>query len=146
MHVRTSIVERIELRMKTIPGVATGKSRFGRHEKLPAIAVYADDEIVESDDESVDPDFRIYNRFVDVNIEFTAAADAQFEETADDHSVLIEQQLAIDDDLNGLSAEVLLVSSSVNYDPREAEPAASMILKYRVWYRTTAQDPQTPIA
>lgn len=148
MHVRKQIRDTVLERLKPAlqSRLSFPKSRFTKHKTLPSLYVYSDDENVESDDELVDPQFRDYSRFMDLVIEYAGKADDDFEDEADACLVTVEEVLATDDTLGGLTTEIAMVGVNNSYDPREAEPMATQAAIYRVWYRTHAQDPQTPIA
>jgi hypothetical protein len=87
----------------------------------------------------------VYDRYLDLTIEFAADGESGFRSLASQKTLQIELIMATDDSLGGLSVQVVLIGAGTVHDPREADPIAVESLNYRVWYRTSAQDPQTPI-
>ena len=148
-HVRTQIREAAFVLAQAIPGITAGKSRFRRYESLPALNVFTGDEDVDTrGDDSIGQD-TTYDRFIDLMFEILISEESEDEEDlqliCDAYAVEIEKRVAANETWGGIAIETRYAGSFEDAEALEADPAQSLIVRFRVWYATTGLDPESHI-
>lgn len=142
-HVREQIRNQIATILASLAGGRVYTSRVYPLEVLPAIGIYAGSESSQQDPTIGIP---VYNREVDVVIEIATEALSDVDAAVDELAADVEALMAADLTLSGLAADAPLISTSVSLDGGDSEiPIAFARLTYRVWYRTTAANPEAAI-
>lgn len=147
-HARQVIREEVASMLVGITGVSFPQSKLKKLADAPAITIYTGSESSEPESRDSINGPRRYSRFVNLNIELVLEADASglYENEADGFAAEIESAMAADLTLNGSATDSELIGTEQDIDELSEGHVLSMtVLNYRVWYRTTASDPETAI-
>lgn len=144
-HARQLIREAVETQLAGISGVTFARSRAYKVLGLPAISIYANTE--NSSAENLDSlnTPRRYTREVNVVVEIVVESVSGADDAVDDYAAQVEAALAADLTLNSTAIDSTLYTTSIDFDGSSDKPLVIARLSYRVWYRTTALDPETAI-
>jgi hypothetical protein len=144
-HVRQSIRAAIQTALAGVVPGRVYKSRYYPDEVLPAIGVYTNSESVESHADALN-DPKWYSRFAQVWVEIKVAAALNADDEVDALCASVESALAADQTLGGLSQDVEYQGAAHLSGGAGTERQVMVArLTYRVWYRTSAADPETPL-
>jgi hypothetical protein len=143
-HVRKQIRDRIESTLATAVTLATGGVYASRvypltEAKLPAVTVYTSSE--QSDLQTMGA--RTLVRDLSVGVDIYVRMTSTFDDDVDAIATQIEEALAADYTLNGLSKDTVLNSTEIEFSGETEQPVGIARLTYRVRYVTTIGDVET---
>jgi hypothetical protein len=143
MHARQIIREAVATLLTglTTTGANVFQSRVHniQESELPCLLIL-------TDDESVDIENSLLNapaRLLGLTIEGKAKATATLDDTLDDIAAEVEVAMAADITIGGLTENVYLESTSIQFTGEGDQPIGSVTLSYIVSYRTPFGDPST---
>ena len=145
-HVRQQIRERIAT---NVTGLSTTSSRVFQSRvynlqatELPGLLVYTTSEQSERDSFISSNGL---NRVVDVVVEGYAKAASNLDDSLDTISAEVEVALAADPTCDGLSKDLALASTEIEYTGEGDQPIGLVRMTFSVVYRTTATAPTSAI-
>lgn len=143
-HVRKQIRDAVETTLRS--GVSLVSRRvYGSRvypltkEKLPAIAVYTTSE----SSNIMTLGLRTLMRELSLNVDVYVSINDTFDDNVDAICLQIEEAIAANYTLGGLSKDTILVSTEVDYDGETENPVGVARLTYTVQYVTTVGDVET---
>ena len=143
-HARQKIREAVSAILAPI-GIDVHRSRVTQLVTLPAISLFARDEVSEPESRDGIGGTVRYSRGLELVIELSAEGVSGVDDTVDDYVAQIEAAMASDTTLTSTAVESVLVRTSFE-DNGEADRQIMVArMVYRVWYRTTAANPETSI-
>ena len=145
-HVRQQIRERIAT---NVTGLTTTANRVFQSRvynlqatELPGLLVYTTSEQSERDTHISTNGL---NRVVDVVVEGYAKAASNLDDSLDTISAEVEAKLADDYTCGGLSRDLALASTEIEYTGEADQPTGMVRMTFNVVYRTTATAPSSAI-
>jgi len=144
-HARQVIREAVITQLAGISGITFHRSRAYNLVGLPAASVYIDSENSEAENKDSINKPRTYSREANLLIEVVAEAVTNFDNAVDDYAAQIEADMGGDLTLGGTATDSTLYATTIDVDGSGDKPLAVVKLNYRVWYRTTAADPENNI-
>lgn len=143
-HARQVIREAVAAILTPI-GITVHRTRITPLVTLPAISIYISDEIsIPESKDGIGGNVR-YSREADLVIELTVDAVSGVDDTADDYVAQIEAAMAADITLTSTATESVLIRTNFEHDGESDKQVMNVRVTYRVWYRTTAADPENAI-
>jgi hypothetical protein len=143
-HHRQVIREKVASILAPI-GITVHRTRIYPYDALPAISVYVNQERATNENSSALNTPARYTREAELVVEVLAEAVTGVDDTVDDYVAQVEAELAADLTLDGTVTECILERTAFQSYGDGEKPVMSARLSYRVWYRTTAADPETAI-
>lgn len=144
-HARQVIREAVETQLSSIAGVTLTRSRAYKVTSLPAISVYIDSEQSQGENKDSINRSRTYSREANLIIEIVCEAVSDSDNAVDDYSAQVEAAMGGDLTLGTTAVDSTLYATTVDIDGHSDKPLAIARISYRVWYRTTALDPENNI-
>lgn len=145
-HARQTIREAVLAKLAIIAGVTFAASRVYKLTSLPAISVYTNVESIDPEGRDSLSASRVFHRYVEVVVEHITNATIGFENEADDYAARVESALSVDLKLNNTATDIVLVSTSIDLEELDEGLSIGVTkLTYRVWYITTAADPENAL-
>lgn len=142
-HARQSIREAAAAALSGISDATIVTNRLKGKASLPAIVVRTGQESTRESDRDLDAE---YDRFLTLVFRIYLQGTDDVEDELDDYAAQIEAAIALDSTLGGWVLETFYQTTTVDFEEEgEGYPLAYLDLEYRVWYRTTAADPETSI-
>lgn len=145
-HVRQQIREQV---VTTVTGLTTtGSNVYDTRVyplddgSLPALSVYATDEVIDEDHTEIGSE---QQRELQVVIEGRCKDTTQIEDTLDLIAKEVEVAVSADRSLGGLAYDCRLQRTELSVDDEAEQPLGLMRMEWRVWYRVTATDPETAL-
>jgi hypothetical protein len=108
------------------------------HSNLPAIAIYATEEQVDSESAKSAP--RELMRVLDLVVEVACSVSEQLDDQLDAISLQVERAMHKDPTLGELVADCILAGTKLGVDDSGRQPVGAAILTYRVTYQTFAPE------
>ena len=143
-HVRKQIRDAI---VTALAGLTTTGSNVFRSRiyplessKLPGLCIFTRSEAVEFDTLTIS---RSINRVMDVSVEAYVSATADYDNTLDTIAVEVEEALAADVTLGGLSKDMQTTAFEVDFSGDGEQPVAVGRFTVTVQYRTAENDVET---
>ena len=143
-HVRKQIRDAI---VTALTGLTTTGSNVFRSRiyplessKLPGLCIFTRSEAVEFDTLTIS---RSINRVLDVSVEAYVSATANYDNTLDTIAVEVEEALAADVTLGGLSKDMQTTAFEVDFAGDGEQPVAVGRFTVTVQYRTAERDVET---
>ena len=143
-HVRKQIRDAI---VTALTGLTTTGSNVFRSRiyplessKLPGLCIFTRSEAVEFDTLTIS---RSINRVLDVSVEAYVSATANYDNTLDTIAVEVEEALAADVTLGGLSKDMQTTAFEVDFAGDGEQPVAVGRFTVTVQYRTAESDVET---
>ena len=143
-HVRKQIRDAI---VTALTGLTTTGSNVFRSRiyplessKLPGLCIFTRSEAVEFDTLTIS---RSINRVMDVSVEAYVSATADYDNTLDTIAVEVEEALAADVTLGGLSKDMQTTAFEVDFSGDGEQPVAVGRFTVTVQYRTAENDVET---
>ena len=145
-HSREQIRNAAATALSALAGGRVYKSRVYPADVLPAIGVFTTNETARNDGFLTGAvGAKRYNRELDLVVEILAEAIADVDAEVDTLASAVETQLAADYTLGGIAVDCELFGTTVDLEGDGDVPLAVARLTFRVWYRTTAAAPDTPL-
>lgn len=143
-HVRKQIRDAVESTLTGGVALVSGRVYGSRvypltKEKLPAIAVYTTSEA----SGIMTMGLRTLMRELSLNVDVYVSVNDTFDDNVDAICIQIEEAIAANYTLGGLSKDTILVSTEVDYDGETENPVGVARLTYTVQYVTTVGDVET---
>jgi len=143
-HVRKQIRDAI---VTALTGLTTTGSNVFRSRiyplessKLPGLCIFTRSEAVEFDTLTIS---RSINRVLDVSVEAYVSATTDYDNTLDTIAVEVEEALAADVTLGGLSKDMQTTAFEVDFSGDGEQPVAVGRFTVTVQYRTAENDVET---
>lgn len=145
-HARQTIREAAAAALSGITGAVITTNRLKSKEAVPGIVVRTGVEVEGADERDSPSIQRRYDRLLTLVFVVYAAGADDVEDLLDDYAAQIEAAVGVDGTLGGKALETVYQSTNTGFQEEgEGYPLAYLELEYRVWYRTTAVDPETSI-
>ena len=141
-HARQVIREAVETQLAGIAGVTLTRTRAYKVVDLPAISIYIDTEQSQGENKDSINKSRTYSREANLVIEVVCEAVADFDNAVDDYTAQVEAAMGGDLTLGNKAVDSTLYATTVDVDGGSDKPLVVAKISYRVWYRTTALDPE----
>lgn len=143
-HVRKQIRDAVESTLTSGVALVSGRVYGSRvypltKEKLPAIAVYTTSE----SSGIMTMGLRTLLRELSLNVDVYVSVNDTFDDNVDAICLQVEEAIAANYTLGGLSKDTILVSTEVDYDGDTENPVGVARLTYTVQYVTTVGDVET---
>lgn len=143
-HVRKQIRDAI---VTTLTGLTTTGTRVYRNRvfpleggKLPALCIFTKSETIEYDTMTIS---RSVMRRLEIMVEAYVKATANYDNTLDTIAVQVEEALASDVTLGGLSKDLTVTAFEADFDGGGEQTAAIGRFTIEVLYRTVENDVET---
>jgi len=143
-HYRQTIREAVAALLLSIDATIY-RTRIYPMTSLPAISVHINNERVTHENSGPLNAAPRYTREADLRIEVAHEAAADVDDAVDDLVAQVEALIGADVTLSGSVEESILTRTDLSVSGDGDTPYMIATLTYRVWYRTTAADPQTAI-
>lgn len=145
-HVRQQIRAQVASSLGSMNGLHVTTNRTLNLQALPSLAVITGSESergAERDSPNIN---RRYDRDVILQLRIADLNAEGVEDTLDGFAARAEVIVASDGTFGGMALESVYLGTSIRFDESaEGDPLAFLEIEYRVWYRTSALDPETSI-
>lgn len=143
-HYRQTIRESVETLLSSMSATIY-RTRVYPMTSLPAISVQINNELVIHENSGPLNAAPRYTREADLTIEVAHESESNVDDAVDDLVAQVEALIGADVTLGGAVEESILTRCNFTTNGSGDVPYMIATLTYRVWYRTTASDPQTAI-
>lgn len=143
-HHRQVIREQVATLLAPV-GITVRRTRIYPYDSLPAISVWMNQERVTNENSSSLNTPARYTREAELVIEVSAEAVNNVDDALDDYVARVESALAADLTLSDTVTECILERTSFQVFGEGDKPVMTARMSYRVWYRTTALNPELAI-